>query len=413
MLHFDVHNGSISLMEQYLPLSNIRSYLKTHPWLTFRANFQNQASPMLWMMLGECASKCDHIAGVPLRPALAAELYKIYLAKGALATTAIEGNTLTEQEVRQHLDGKLQLSPSREYLAQEIDNIVAGCNSIYSELGLHKTPSLTADRIVELNRSVLDKLTLEEGVTPGEIRRHNVTVGRYRGAPAEDCRYLLERLCEWLASKDFQARAGIEIPYAILKAILAHLYLAWIHPFGDGNGRTARLVEFQILISSGVPAPAAHLLSNHYNQTRSEYYRQLDSASKSGGDVLPFIMYAVKGFVDQLRTQLEEIRSMQLDVTWRNYVHEMFRDKMGVTQNRRRHLALDLSQLGRPVPLAKIPEISPRLASAYAKRTRTTVLRDVNALLASNLLVKEASGYRAKKEVIAAFLPLRAQPKVE
>ncbi len=399
-------------MNQYLPLSNIRSYLKTHPWLTFRADFQRQAGPPLWIMLGECGSKCDHIAGVPLRPALAAELYRIYLAKGVLATTAIEGNTLTEQEVRQHLEGKLQLPPSREYLAQEIDNVVAGCNSIHEELAAGKPPSLTADRIVELNRTVLYKLALEDGVKPGEIRRHNVTVGRYRGAPAEDCQYLLERLCEWLASDDFQSRTGLEIPSAILKAILAHLYLAWIHPFGDGNGRTARLVEFQILISSGVPAPSAHLLSNHYNQTRTEYYRQLDSASKSGGDVLPFVMYAVKGLVDQLRDQVASIRDMQLDVTWRNYVHEMFRDKTGITQNRRRHLALDLSQRGETVPLAKIPEVSPRLARAYAKRTRTTVLRDVNALVASGLLVKEATGYRAKREVIEAFLPLRALPKV-
>ena len=127
---------------------------------------------------------------------------------------------------------------------------------------------------------------------------------------------------------------------------------------------------------------------------------------------MPFVMYAVKGLVDQLRDQVASIRDMQLDVTWRNYVHEMFRDKAGVTQNRRRHLALDLSQLSEPVPLAKIPEVSPRLASAYARRTRTTVLRDVNALVASDLLVKEAAGYRAKKELIEAFLPLRALPKV-
>jgi hypothetical protein len=75
--------------------------------------------------------------------------------------------------------------------------------------------------------------------------------------------------------------------YAILKAMVAHLYLAWTHPFGDGNGRTARLIEFHILLSAGVPSPAAHLFSNHYNQTRAEYYRQLDRASKSGGH--PFL----------------------------------------------------------------------------------------------------------------------------
>ena len=51
--------------------------------------------------------------------------------------------------------------------------------------------------------------------------------------------------------------------YAILKAIFAHLYLVWIHPFGDGNGRTARLLEFHILTAASLPYPVTHLLSNY------------------------------------------------------------------------------------------------------------------------------------------------------
>jgi Fic family protein len=61
---------------------------------------------------------------------------------------------------------------------------------------------------------------------------------------------------------------------ALMKAILTHLYIAWIHPFGDGNGRTARLAELQILLAAGMPMPASHLLSNHYNTTRTDLYRQ-------------------------------------------------------------------------------------------------------------------------------------------
>ena len=106
----------------------MKTYERTHPWLTFIANLKN-APPTLWLMLGECQSKCEHIARVPLRPATAKQLYQVYLAKGALATTAIEGNTLSEEEVLQHLEGKLKLPPSREYLIKEIDNIVEGCNS--------------------------------------------------------------------------------------------------------------------------------------------------------------------------------------------------------------------------------------------------------------------------------------------
>jgi len=368
-----------------------------------------QAQPDLWMALGECQSKCEHIAGVPLQPENAQLLHLLYLAKGVLATTAIEGNTLSEAEVLQHLEGKLRLPPSREYLAQEIDNIVTGCNSIKNELASHKHLHLTADRIKELNRIVLDKLPLDEGVKPGEIRSHEVTVARYRGAPAEDCDYLLDKLCTWLSGPEFApARPEQIIATAILKSVIAHLYLAWIHPFGDGNGRTARLVEFQILISSGVPAPAAHLLSNHYNQTRTDYYRQLDLASRSGGAVIPFITYAVRGLVDGLKSQLGVIREQQWKVAWENYVHDQFSHTSGPNHERRKHLVLDLSERTEPTPFAKLSEVSPRLAKAYAGRTKRTLARDVSALLKMQLLKRDAMGISARKEVILAFLPFQA-----
>ncbi len=90
---------------------------------------------------------------------------------------------------------------------------------------------------------------------PGQLRTHSVGVLRYRGAPAADLEYLVERMCKWL--NDFRIDDDeLTFTAAILRAALAHLYVAWIHPFGDGNGRTARLVEFQILIQSGVPLPA-------------------------------------------------------------------------------------------------------------------------------------------------------------
>jgi len=245
-----------------LSLTEDRKFKDTHPWIRFALDM-NRAPAALWILLGECRSKCEHIAGVPLKPSVAENLHRLYLAKGVLATTAIEGNTLSEEEVLQHLDGKLKLPPSREYLAQEIDNILAECNRVLRSISEGEAPPLTLDRVRELNRTVLDGLSLESGVVPGEIRHHSVGVARYRGAPHEDCEFLLNRMCEWLESSDFEPPTKEDaIISAILKAIVSHIYLAWIHPFGDGNGRTARLIEFQILISSGVPAPAAHLLSN-------------------------------------------------------------------------------------------------------------------------------------------------------
>ena len=109
------------------------TFKKSHPWLTFQVDLR-RAPHDFWLMLGECQSKCAHIAGVPLQPEVASDLYSLFLAKGALATTAIEGNTLSEEEVVKHLAGELKLPPSREYLGQEVDNIIAACNSILAEV---------------------------------------------------------------------------------------------------------------------------------------------------------------------------------------------------------------------------------------------------------------------------------------
>ncbi len=392
-------------------MSSERTYLQTHPWIDFRLDLRG-ADPELWMLLGEARSKIEHIAGSLLRPESAQELHRVYLAKGALATTAIEGNTLSEDEARQLVEGTLKLPPSREYLAQEMRNVIDAFNEITREVVGNGGSLMPLDRatIERYNAMILNGLDVEEGVVPGQLRRHSVVVANYRGAPAEDCKYLLERLCDWLASKDFRAPSpDRKLPYAILEAILAHLYLAWIHPFGDGNGRTARLIELRVLFEAGVPTPATHLLSNHYNQTRTEYYRQLALASRSPDGVRSFVKYAIVGFVDGLREQLAAIRSQQLHDRWEQYVYERFGATKGLAEQRRRRLVLDLSaaEVG-PVPKHALRRLSPELAELYASKTDKTLTRDVNTLVGDGLLRRSAEGYEANREIIEAFRPLVA-----
>ena len=237
----------------------MRTYERIHKWISFRIDLR-QAPPEFWLDLGEAASKFEHLSRVPLRPATARRLHQLYLAKGVAGTTALEGNTLSEAEVLQAVEGTLRVPPSKEYLKQEVDNVIGACNAIVNQVADESLPALSRELIESYNRHVLTNLPNKEDVTPGELRSHSVVVGNvYRGAPAEDCPYLLQRLCDWLNGADFQAPTGKDAVYAILKSVAGHLYLAWIHPFGDGNGRTARLLEFHILLSAGAPSPAAHL----------------------------------------------------------------------------------------------------------------------------------------------------------
>ncbi len=359
------------------------------------------------MLLGEACSKCDHIAGVALKPSVQDELHQIYLAKGVHATTAIEGNTLTEDQVRAQIEGHLNVPPSQEYLAVETDNVITACNSIVRGIVERGPAELTRRLIETYNRFVLSDLPTQPDVVPGVLRTHSVTVGSYLAPPAEDCVELLDSLCEWLRGPDFDAdRMGRGI--AILQAVLAHLYLARIHAFGDGNGRTARLLEFTVLVNAGFPSPTAHLLSNHYNETRTEYYRHLDQASRSGGDVVPFIMYALRGLVDGLVEQLAVIRGFQLTLAWQSYVDEQFAGIRGPTADRRRLLVLGLSEAERPVPKAELITLTPGLAYAYARKTPKTLTRDLNELVRLDLVREEDDGWIARRDKMLAFLPARA-----
>lgn len=392
--------------------SATRHYEQTHPWITFHFDL-SRLSHKTWLLLGEAQSKCQHVAGVPLKPGVSANLMRVYLSKGAHGTTSIEGNTLSEQQVLKRVEGDLPLPESQEYLGHEIDNIVRAYNDITDEVVLSPGAApLCAPTLRARHKLLLDGQPLSEDVAPGEFRTHSVGVANYLGAPAEDCEYLVDRLCVWL-EEGFNAPPGhayLAFPLSVIRALLAHLYIAWIHPFGDGNGRVARLAEFQLLQAAGISLPACHVLSDHYNRTREAYYQVLARTSRvEGYPVEEFIQYAMQGFVDELREQIAVIRESQMEVTWENHVHSLFRDRDTPAPRRQKHIALDLPS-GVTTPVSQVRRINVRIAEQYAGKTAKTVTRDLNALEKLNLIRRVKGGIRPNREIIEAFLPIKADP---
>ncbi len=202
---------------------------------------------------------------------------------------------------------------------------------------------------------------------------------------------------------------GPETDFAltVVQAVYAHLYIAWIHPFGDGNGRTARL-EYTLLARSGqVPLLAAHLLSNHYNLTRDQYYRELEGAgqSRSTGS---FVAYAAQGLVDGLREQVDLVHAQQLNVSWRNYVNEtMDRFPTSKAGDRQRALVLAMPPFD-VVSRDELTVLTPNLAALYARTGPRTLSRDLNRLLDEGLILREGRSWRANTTVMFAFMPAGA-----
>ncbi|AAT88370.1 cell filamentation protein Fic [Leifsonia xyli subsp. xyli] len=387
-------------------------YEETHPCLTFQ--FSPQVN-FLWAKLGEAFSKNQHLAGIPLQPELATRLASIILRKGALGTVAIEGNTLTEDEVEKILQDGLKLPPSQEYLEQEIRN-VAGALEVIDESGRAGDQfQVTPEWLQAQNAKLLNELETEEHVVPGEYTTTGLVVGSvYRAAPAEDVPYLIDRMCIWLndafviPSQNPNLTDEMRFFNAFFGAVLGHLYLAWIHPFGDGNGRTARLLEVAILAHSGVvPWVASNLLSDHYNRTRSRYYQRLASTSREG-KVEEFVTYAAEGLVDLLREQIGEVRESQMRVAWINYVHDRLRyESPGKTKDRRRNLVLALP-VDSPITKREMRRLTPELAEAYAGHEDRMIARDLHALQKLGLVDEFAGGkqYRARAYIMYAFVPI-------
>ena len=388
----------------------MRDYEESHPWITFQATDVNKLPPRPWMLLGEARAVCEQIAHTPLTPSVARHLNEVALIKGAQATTAIEGNTLNEEQVAGIYRGEYTAPPSRAYQEREVRNVLDALNDIDMHIANGTLGPVTADLICEYNRRVLDTTEDTPDAVPGEFRDHSVVVGKYRGAPAQDCRYLTQQLATWLESDIFGSEdPETDFALTVVQALYAHLYIAWIHPFGDGNGRTARLLEYMLMARSGhVPLLAAHLLSNHYNLTRDRYYRELEAASRTGS-TSNFVAYAAQGLVDGLREQLELVRAQQLDLAWTSYVNKtMDRFPTSKASDRQRALVLAMPP-STAISREGLTLLTPALAALYAGAGPRTVSRDLNRLCDTDLIRREGRKWRANTEVMFTFMPPSAR----
>jgi len=363
-------------------------------------------------LLGQCYAYINSMLNTPIRPDYRQQLLYVSLNKGALATTAIEGNTLSEKDLAQIQSGK-DIEPSRKYQQQEVENILAAFNVILKELVMEKSPAVISPELIRrFNEMVGRNIGEAFGGNPGQLRRRNVVVGAYRPPSFEMVEGFVNKLCDWLI-RDFHYEREQHFDEAVLEAIVSHVYIAWIHPFLDGNGRTARLLEFYILMRAGVPGIASHILSNHYNNTRTEYYRQLQHASETG-DLSTFIEYAIEGFRDGLEGTVEIIHNDQAELTWNNYVHDITEKMQDEGKNQKvlrriRQLAYTITA-DRFYSLEEIAILNPKIADIYRGLNPMTLRRDLDLLAEKELVKTEKGKYCANYGLLHSLLSETSAP---
>ena len=180
--------------------------MQEHPHILFQKNWRLDEETIF--MLGQCESIIQAISSAPVKPEYRKLLLAVSLRKGARATTAIEGNTLSEEEVARIDEGE-NLPPSKEYLQIEVKNVIDALNQIRTEVIMEDKAFVLSPELIErFNHFVGKNLGDHFQSMPGKFRTsgHNVVVGRYRPPTGEDVVPLMIRFCDWIRKSSVMKR---------------------------------------------------------------------------------------------------------------------------------------------------------------------------------------------------------------
>ena len=138
--------------------------------------------------------------------------------------------------------------------------------------------------------SLVTKDTLEEPAASDRYRDEPVFVRSQRGevvhtAPrAEQVPQMMDALVAFIADSELSP---------LIKACVAHFYFVYVHPFIDGNGRTARALSYMILLQAGYDFFRYFSISGVIAEERSKYYKAIKDVEDDGYDMTYFIDYSI------------------------------------------------------------------------------------------------------------------------
>ena len=358
-----------------------------------------------WQILEDLAqvhALAKVIRGIPIPPHVQDRLDRLNILRAVRGTTGIEGTELSEEEVDLVVEsppGAEPLGPGREREEQEVRNADALMRYVGEYVERNTTAPVAESLIMEFHRILTEGINYPHN-EPGRYRNHSVTVGNYRPpATGEEVRWLMAGFVHWF-------NTGMPTHWnPVLRAIVAHFYVVSIHPFGDGNGRTSRAVESFLLYKAGVNVRGYYSLSNYYYQNRPEYIDNLNRVRQQDVfNLTPFVVFALKGLVQELEAVHEEVLGEVRIIAFRDYAREIL-DRTGKlgTPAGQRQLSFLIRLGDNSVSLKELRSGGHQLSRPYRNVTTRTLTRDINYLKQQNLITLMGDEVRANLELMTRF----------
>lgn len=344
--------------------------------------------PGLLQAVYEAQALSKVIQGIPLKPQVREGLNRLNIMRAVRGTTGIEGSDLTEEEVEAVLSApptEAVLPPARAREEMEVRNARRVMSFVATVLDNEPGRRLTEELVLELHRTMTMGIPYENN-EPGRYRAHAVRAGSYvppRTGP--EVRHLMAEFVDWLNSPDVQRWP------AVVRAVAAHFYFISIHPFGDGNGRTARAIESYLLYQGQVGQLGFYSLANFYYQRRSEYISILDYVRfKSGGDLTDFVLFAARGLLGEMELIRDEVLIENKKVAFHDYMIDIISHDRSLHARTRARLVAFVEFLidARRAPETAVKTAGHPLAVAYQGMNPRTFSRDVAWLVAHELAVR-------------------------
>lgn len=305
----------------------------------------------------------------------------------AHSSTSIEGNRLTLEQVKDLAEHKEVVASAKD--KQEVLNYLKALDSIPK----YATKKFIDTKLFLTIHNAITKETLKDSKDCGVFRDRQVFVGKrifdgtqfkevveYMPPDTKDVPRLVEEFLAWFNSKEAK---GIN---PVILAGIAHYEVARIHPFIDGNGRTARLLASLILYKSGFDHRRFFALDDYYDENRPAYYAALKTVQEDNGNLTSWLEYFTAGVLYSVNKVKEVIT------------------KLGFTHKAEKAEQIELTQRQIRI-LEKIKEkgkITNKDLRAMLKISRQAILKEISKLIDANLIELVGRGrsayYRMRKD---------------
>ena len=270
----------------------------------------------IFAALVEAKARVAALIGLPYQRRWVEELQAIQLKREIAGTSRIEGADFTERE----LEAALSETPDERFTRSQRQARAA----VKAYGWIAQLPSgrpVDADLIRHIHRLIVTDAD-DDHCPPGRLRQkdQNVIFGapRHRGVEGG-------RECTAAFAQLIKAAQG---PYQehdpLIQALALHYHFAAMHPFLDGNGRTARALEALMLQRAGLRDALFIAMSNYYYDEKNTYLAELAEVRQQSHDLTAFLVFGLKGIALQCERLSGAIRTQVSKALFRDVMSDLF-----------------------------------------------------------------------------------------